>query len=461
MNSPNIASPNTSRGIRLIMNNRAHKLSHREHIDWHYLRDSGASTLAEISRLQPETSDFETTFSNLTRTVLPHFSDWVVVDLLKSDGSLERVFAEHSNAQKRLLCESLKKFPPEQGRPHIIWDVLAEGKPCLAKQVPANYIHESAKHLDHLKATLELGMTSFIVVPLYASNRRFGTVSYILADHRRTYVETDLRFAQDLADRVALALDNARLCREAQKALRARDDFLSIASHELNTPLTSLQMQLQMLSRAVRKEMQRAEIPDTATVSATRVARTLEHCESQVRTLSKLIEDLFDLTLIRSGRLNLQKQPTDLSALTQNVAARFRVEIIKKGSELAIDTTTHVEGYWDSLRIEQVVSNLISNAVKYGNGQPIQVSVSKNEKDSVAVLEIKDHGHGIPLELQSRIFECFERVPHENEISGLGRGLYFSRQIVEAHGGNIQVDSRPGYGSTFKVELPIPKAVRP
>lgn len=225
--------------------------------------------------------------------------------------------------------------------------------------------------------------------------------------------------------------ERSRLLTEAQEAVQARDEFLSIASHELKTPLTSLQLRAQAAMRAKDPEHARAQF---------------ENVFHQISHLSRLIDELLDLTRIRAGKLVLNRMPTDLAALTRAVAERFPAPI-------ELNLPVELIGSWDPIRIEQVVTNLVSNAIKYGQGKPIRVCVSR--RGDRASVEVEDRGLGISIEEQARIFERFERASSAKGIRGLGLGLYITRQIVEAHGGVIRFKSECDRGSTFTVELPI------
>jgi signal transduction histidine kinase len=255
----------------------------------------------------------------------------------------------------------------------------------------------------------------------------------------------DLTLAMELTRRAAMAIDNARLYREAQEALRSRDEFLAIASHELRTPLTALGLQLQSLGRTLRREFE-------GTAQAAQMTQKLAAASRQSERLAGLIDNLLDVSRITSGRLSLTREDVDLAEVTREVSARFAEGFTRAGCTLSLKTAGPVVGRWDRLRIEQVVTNLVANALKYGAGEPIEVEVV--DSGETARLIVSDHGIGIAEEHQARIFGRFERAVSVNAYGGLGRGLYIARQIVEAHGGTIRVRSAPSCGAEFVVELP-------
>jgi signal transduction histidine kinase len=230
-----------------------------------------------------------------------------------------------------------------------------------------------------------------------------------------------------------------------REAVRARDEFLSVASHELKTPLTPIQLKLSGLLLSIRRN-------PGESLPTSRVERDLEMATRQVKRLSDLVEELLDVSRISTGLLRLEPAPMDLVGLVREVVARYAPQATVAGSTLEMAPEGEVQGTWDRKRLEQVVTNLISNAIKYGAGQPICVRVRK-EPDG-AVLQVEDRGIGIPPEHQPHIFERFVRAVSERNFGGLGLGLFIAQQIVEGHGGHIDVTSTPHQGSTFTVRLP-------
>jgi signal transduction histidine kinase len=233
-----------------------------------------------------------------------------------------------------------------------------------------------------------------------------------------------------------------------EDAIRARDDFLSIASHELKTPLTSLKIQTQLRQRLLEKGQHEQLSPD-------RLNSLFEADNRQLNRINRLIDDMLDISRIRSGQLSLQREEVDLCGIVREVVERFQAQASAEDGELSMQLCDSVPGHWDRFRIEQLISNLISNAVKYGNGKPVVVSVSS--AGSFARLSVKDDGPGIAVEDRERIFHRFERAISANLVSGLGLGLYISREIARAHHGRIWVESKPGLGSEFIAEIPLQK----
>jgi signal transduction histidine kinase len=248
--------------------------------------------------------------------------------------------------------------------------------------------------------------------------------------------------ARDLARLAVAAIDTSRLYRRAQQAVKLRDDFLSIASHELRTPLTSLALQ----SDSLRATAAKGGVPPP-------ILRKVEVIRRNVDRLTQLIATLLDITRIGSGRLELHLERVDLAEVLQDVVVRFEEEARRAGCELRVEATPGLVGRWDRLRVDQVVTNLLANALKYGQGRPVELRAGVDGER--AVLRVRDHGIGIPADAQQRIFERFERAVSGRHYGGFGLGLWIVRRILQELGGTIQVQSAPGQGATFTVELPV------
>jgi signal transduction histidine kinase len=246
-----------------------------------------------------------------------------------------------------------------------------------------------------------------------------------------------------------LWVDSARLRHSldlAQKAVALRDEFLSVASHELRTPLTPLNLKLQTLQR----ELQRPGVPPERTRGHLEVALRM------VRRLVELVDELLDVSRISSGRLVLNPEPVDLTALVREALGRIEPEAARAGCALELEAPGPLPCRVDPLRFEQVLDNLLSNAMKYGPGRPVRVRLEQCE--TRVRLTVRDEGIGIPPGALERIFQRFERAVSERHYGGLGLGLYIARRIVEASGGTIAAASTPGQGATFTVELPLEAA---
>jgi PAS domain S-box-containing protein len=245
---------------------------------------------------------------------------------------------------------------------------------------------------------------------------------------------------RDASDRIKADEERTKLV-QAQEALRLRDEFLAIASHELKTPLTALHMQLAAIEKHADK------------LGDERLTKKAAGTLRAVDRLHRLVLQLLDLSRIAAGRLKLETETVDLGNLLRDITAQFRDEAMRAGCDLRLRLDETIIGEWDPLRLEQIVANLVSNAIKYGPGKPIEVTAATTSGGDVTIT-VRDHGIGIPIELQERIFERFERAVSERNYGGFGLGLWIARRIVEAHGGTIRVWSQTGAGATFTVDLP-------
>jgi signal transduction histidine kinase len=234
---------------------------------------------------------------------------------------------------------------------------------------------------------------------------------------------------------------------ERRAAIGVRDEFISIASHELKTPLTALKLRL---TAAVRTQQLAA--PREA-VAEEKLARSLAAAGTTTDRLVSLVDDLLDASRLTAGRLGLHLEPVLLVDLVRDVAGRLREQAAEAGSTIDVAVAEPIVGRWDRTRIEQILTNLLSNAIKYGGGKPIHVSA--HAANGWLRLDVKDAGLGISRADQARIFQAFERVTTASRVGGLGLGLYIGRQIAVAHGGTLSVDSKPGFGSTFTLALPL------
>ena len=233
---------------------------------------------------------------------------------------------------------------------------------------------------------------------------------------------------------------------DLKESVRARDEFLSIASHELKTPLTSLKLQAQLFQRAVKKG-------DERVFEKERVTQIVEQTDKQASRLTRLVDDMLDVARIRSGKLNVEREEFNLCDVVNESIERLKSQFGTSGKAIPeMQGECEAVGCWDRLRLEQVITNLFTNAIRYGKGMPVKVHVE--DLKEFVLLSVKDQGIGIAKEAQGKIFDRFERAINANEVSGLGLGLFITKQIIIAHGGRIWVESELGQGSTFFVELP-------
>ncbi|RKH74803.1 PAS domain S-box protein [Corallococcus aberystwythensis] len=395
--------------------------------------------LAEASRELVASLDHETTLQRVAELVVPVLADLCVVFVRTDSAALRPVaVADRSPARAAQVREFLQRHPPD---PHGPARVLSTGmsemfEASMGLLDPVALAQEPWREARTLQGRPSLG------VPLQARGRTLGALFLVSPSPGRTYTPTEVALVEELGRRAAFAIDNAQLYCSAQESIRARDEFLSIASHELKTPLTSMRLRVQQME---------STLTAARPLPMEKVSKMLEVFEVQLQRLSHLAEHLLDVSRINEKRLTLRPEELDLAELARDVTAHLAEQFQKSGCGFELVALEPVQGRWDRLRMEQVMLHLLTNAMKYGAGRPIQMEVANHA--GRARLIVEDHGMGIPPEAQGRIFERFERAASRN-YGGLGLGLFITRQLIEAHGGNIRVESEPGHGAKFIVELP-------
>ncbi|WP_223634831.1 GAF domain-containing sensor histidine kinase [Corallococcus sp. EGB] len=399
--------------------------------------------LAEASGLLTGSLAPEDALRSVAALTVHRFADWCAVDLRDGGHSFQRITEARSEALRATAPSRMHCALPDLEAEHGPGRVLRLGEAEFCPDGCASMSLGCVRDAEGLSEVVEF--QSWISVPLLAREHALGALTLARMKGGGPYGPADLALAQELARRAAMALDNARLYQQAQLAIGLRDEFLSIASHELKTPVTSLQLSVQGLLRLGRTGALR-----TAPVEA--VTHSLEVIERQAKRMAKLVNTLLDVSRIHAGRLELEFEEVDLAALVRDVAARFTQELATSGTRLQVHADTAMPGEWDRSRLDQIITNLLSNAIKYGEGRPIEVRV---EGDAVtARLSVRDQGIGIPAERHARIFRAFERAVSSRHYGGLGLGLHIVNQLVERLGGSVRVESEAGQGATFTVELP-------
>jgi PAS domain S-box-containing protein len=356
--------------------------------------------LSDASRLLTSL-DVEAGLEGVARMALPAMADACAIDLFAESGGPRRLLSISLDPARTLVIA----LPRE----------VFTGQPLMWTE----------------------SSSSYVVVPVMARSVVLGALTFAVFGERH-YTDADLSLFRELASRAGLAIENARLYRRANEALAARDEFLSIAAHEIRGPVTSLHLAAQSLQ-------------DGGTTPPHRL-KMLQIIEREDHRLSRFVDELLDVGRIRTGGLHFDLAPVDLADVVRESVSQLAPEVTRSRSSLALALNGAALGMWDRRRLEQVVTNLLSNAIKFGLGRPIEVTVA--QASGVARLVVHDHGIGIPVDRQERIFEPFERAVSARHYGGLGLGLYIVRRIVEGLGGKVMVHSAPDAGSTFTVELP-------
>jgi signal transduction histidine kinase len=368
---------------------------------------------------------------------VPELADGAMLDALE-EGRLVRIgLAQRTERGQALLEEMTRRHPPQAYGPHPIARVLRLRQSVLVPDLSRARALIAAMSPGEQELIEALGVRSAMAIPLVTGERVVGVMQFHATD--RQFDQEDLRFVEDFVERVTIALENARLHEKAEAAIRARDEFIALAAHELHGPLTSLQLSAESFAASL------VDAPDaSAKMSNTIVRQTLR--------LGRLVDHMLDASRIMTQRLTLTLTQVNLSNLVQEIASGFTERCERAGSVLTSYIAPGVVGHWDGDRLAQVVSNLLDNALKFGSGKPIQVSL-RAEGDQ-AVLEVRDEGIGVAPEHTATLFDPFVRAVSPRSFGGLGLGLFMCKAIVDAHGGSIDIASQPGEGSAFTVRLP-------
>jgi len=398
--------------------------------------------LALVGAVLNESLDFERTLASLANILVPVIADWCAIDLANAAGDLRPIVVAHSNpARVELAAELRRRYPPDPAASRGAAEAFRTGEAQMMEEIPPGLIESSARDEEHRRLMVQLGLVSYMCVPIAVRDRVFGVLTLVSAESGRRFGPSDLNLARQIANLAASAIENSMSYREAKKAVQIRDDFLSVAGHELRTPLNTARLLVQLLGRRAREDERIRGLSEP-----------IERIDRAIDRLADLVDELLDVSRISAGHLDLaEEDDVALDALVRDVAGRFEEEVARAGGSLELRVVS-IRGCWDPRRLDQVLTNLLSNAIKYGEGRPIEIELAGS--GDCAVLRIRDHGIGIAAKDRARIFERFERAVSGRNYGGLGLGLWISKKIVEAHRGTIQVESEPGRGATFIVTLP-------
>lgn len=398
--------------------------------------------LAELTATLLSRLDYPWRIEKVAEMLVPRFAEWCVIETLGETGAVDMRHVRHVDAAKAEILRTLRqRRRPDPTRLDMA-RVIRTGESIFLPEVTDAHIHAHVQDAEDAELVARLGVRTALSVPLTVRGLRFGALA-IGRGAGESYTSDDLLFFEQAAQIAAVLIENARLYAETKRALDARGEFLTIASHELKTPLTSLQLNLQTALRAAA----RGHAP-----AADELLATIQAAHRQGLRLVRLINDLLDITRIASGQLKLTVEDADLTAIARDAFEQLKPEFSDRRCRVDFDLQGPARGRWDRLRLEQVVINLLQNAIRYGEGRPIRVAVQPGA--SRHRLVVADQGMGMPPEFLARLFQPFQRaVP--KDYGGLGMGLYIVRQIVEAHGGHVDVESAVGKGSIFTIDLPL------
>ena len=401
--------------------------------------------LAKAGALLDSTLDYQETLRSITRLVVPAIADWCLIDLADDQGGFTRIAAAAADPAAAPLAGRLRRYyAPRAADAGGAWTARLESSELVAL-VDEALLASIARDPEHLEMLRAMRVASYITVPLVTRGRTIGLLTFALGTSGRHFSAADLPLAEELARRAALAVDNARLYREAHEANRAKSQFLTTMSHELRTPLNAIGGYTELIEMGLR-----GPITDQQRDDLLRIRRSQRH-------LLGLINDLLNFARLESGHVELHLEPVtvsdELAAVEPLIAPQLAAKRLRYERR---DGHSRVICHADRDKLRQVLLNLLSNAVKFTPGDG-EVTVSWEANDDVVRIHIRDTGQGIPAHKLEAIFEPFVQLTNTltRVTEGTGLGLAISRELARAMAGDVTVTSQVGKGSTFTLLLPL------
>jgi signal transduction histidine kinase len=400
-----------------------------------------AELLDQVGAAMGAASSLGARLQSLASVVLPRLGDLCVLELYRAEGPAERWVLYPYDHPPRELPTSLQVDPARELDEGPVKLLAGTERPAILATAAGP--HDPPKGTQHILDALKV--TASFSARLWSQRKLVGVLTLGSTQTGWRYGHEEVLLGEGLAARVAQALDSAHLYKDAQDQLRVRDEFLTIAAHELRTPTSTLRLLLQSMQYQLQTSALTPAIVE-------RLQRTLAKSVQQCDRLVQFGERVLDVSQIRTGTLTLRTREIDLAELVKQVVNHLEGRLVHAGCTLEVNADAPVLGRWDQVRMEEVLITLLDNVIKYAAGSPVRVEVTGTSR--AARLLVRDSGSGIPPGQEERIFEPFERAASVDRGGGWGLGLYVCRRVVEAHGGSIHVERAPGGGAAFVIELP-------
>jgi PAS domain S-box-containing protein len=404
--------------------------------------------LSDATTMLASSLDYASTLDAVAHMATRYLADYCLVDLLEDDGAITRLVVAHNDpAREAAWREMQRRFPLDPAADYTIPHVLRTGESLLYFDPTDEMIERALSDPEHIQTLKRLGIVSSMIVPLKARGRTLGAITFVSAESGRRYTERDLRVAEEMARRAALAIDNARLFERAQEANRAKDEFLATLSHELRTPLTPIVGWVHLLGGGQIE-------PDD-------FKHGLGIIDKNSKSLSRLINDLLDMSAILNGKMRIDHSPVLIGQVMREAVETVRAQADRRGIRIELtgcdddNLQSLISG--DRTRLVQVFWNLLTNAAKFSDdGATVRVSCKREEAS--LVVSVEDDGIGIAPDFLPHVFDRFQQADMSTTklYGGLGIGLALVRSFIEAHGGTVHAESAGlGCGSRFTIRLPV------
>lgn len=420
----------------------ASKIAFTYHQERQYI-ENNLRYLAEASKILSSSLDYQTTLNSIAQLAVPQIADWCSVVMLDKTGNLEQVAIAHKDPKKIKWAKKLRETQKtDMNAPTGAPNVIRTGKSEIYPLITDEMLVAMAKNKEELAVARSIGFTSAMVVPIFPQKKSVGAITFVTTETRRHYSPTDLLIAEELGNRASVAIENAQLYKGSQDAITLRDDFISVASHELRTPITSIKMFTHVLKRQAKQ------------LGDEKAIKNLVKMDKQLNKLTDLIYDLLNVSKIQAGKIVFEAKKFDFDALMKEVTDVIGQSMTKHS--IILEGKTDKKIFGDEDRIGQALNNLISNAIKY-SPKAHKIIIKLSSDITTVRVSVQDFGIGMAKQHHEKIFQRFYRVTDEkdNTFPGLGIGLYITNEIITRHGGKLWVESQRGKGSTFSFSLPV------
>jgi PAS domain S-box-containing protein len=401
--------------------------------------------LAEAGAVLAASLDYEQTLATVAHLVVRDFADWCIVEIVEQHEQIERLKVVSADLSKAKLCAVLEQLPIDRERSYFLRAVVDTKQSLIVEHVTSEQLESIAQGADHLQALRAVSPTSLMALPLLRHGQLLGVLAFLSSGSRR-YGRSDLRLAEALADRAAVAIENARLYNASVEATQIRDQVLSFVAHDLRNPLGTITMQASLLQRSGAEPERRSRKP----------AETIQRAAAR---MNRLIQDILDVSRMEGGHLSVEQARVPAQQIVSDSVEAQKPLTSSASIDLQLELETGVPDVWaDRDRILQVFENLIGNAVRCTKPSG-RITVGAASHDGEVVFWVEDTGAGITAEEMPHVFDRFWQA-RKTRRTGAGLGLQIVKGIVEAHGGRIWVESKVGVGTTFLFTLPTAQAAR-